>query len=214
MIPCLFLMNRTNTMILRGRERDNSVYWTVWIQWPGTSESQEYNEVVDTGAWCTLIPSSYKGTEWIYLSGVTGGSQELSVLEAEISLTGENWQKDTAVTGQGAPCILGIDYLRRGHFKDPKGYQWAFRIPKVPQGTPLFDMVVSAGEQTKPPTIKEETLRDLLLQQDCHKFMGPDEIHPRVLRELVEVIAELLSIIYQRSLLTGEVKHHLICLNK
>ena len=32
-----------------------------------------------------------------------------------------------------------------------------------------------------------------------------DEIHPRVLRELVEVIAEPLSIIYQCSLLTGEV---------
>ena len=35
--------------------------------------------------------------------------------------------------------------------------------------------------------------------------MGPDEIHLRVLRELAEVIGELLSIIYQRSLLTGEV---------
>ena len=48
-------------------------------------------------------------------------------------------------------------------------------------------------------------MRDLLLQLDCHKSMGPDEIHLRVLRELVEVIAEPLSIIYQRSLLTGEV---------
>ena len=35
--------------------------------------------------------------------------------------------------------------------------------------------------------------------------MGPGEIHPRVLRELAEVIAEPLSIIYQRSLLAGEV---------
>ena len=35
--------------------------------------------------------------------------------------------------------------------------------------------------------------------------MGPDEIHLRVLRELAEVIAELLSIIYQPSLLTGKV---------
>ena len=35
--------------------------------------------------------------------------------------------------------------------------------------------------------------------------MGLDDIHPRVLRELAEVIAELLSIIYQHSLLTGEV---------
>ena len=35
--------------------------------------------------------------------------------------------------------------------------------------------------------------------------MGLDEIHPRVLRELAEVIAEPLSIIYQHFLLTGEV---------
>jgi len=72
-----------------------------------------------------------------------------------------------------------------------------------PQGTPLSYLVVSAGEQTKPPTIQEETVRDLLLQLDCHKSMGLDEIHLRVLRELAEVIVEPLSIIYQRSLLMG-----------
>ena len=74
-----------------------------------------------------------------------------------------------------------------------------------PQGTPLSDLVVLAGEQTKPSTIQKETVRDLLLQLDCHKSMGLDEIHPRVLRELADVIAEPVSIIYQRSLLTGEV---------
>ncbi|GAB0206006.1 mitochondrial enolase superfamily member 1 [Grus japonensis] len=35
--------------------------------------------------------------------------------------------------------------------------------------------------------------------------MGPDGIHPRVLRELVEELAKPLSIIYQQSWLTGEV---------
>ena len=35
--------------------------------------------------------------------------------------------------------------------------------------------------------------------------MGPDEIHPRAVRELAGVIAKLLSIIYQCSLLTSEV---------
>ena len=53
--------------------------------------------------------------------------------------------------------------------------------------------------------IQEETVSDLLLQLDCHKSMGLDEIHLRVLRELAEMIAELLSIIYQHSLLTREV---------
>ena len=74
-----------------------------------------------------------------------------------------------------------------------------------PQVSPLSDLAALAGEQTKPPTIQEETVRDLLLQLDCHESMAPDEIHPRVLRELAELTAEPPSTIYQRSLLTGEV---------
>jgi len=35
--------------------------------------------------------------------------------------------------------------------------------------------------------------------------MGPDGIHPRVLRELAEELAKPLSINYQQSWLTGEV---------
>jgi len=106
-------------------ERDNQVYWTVWIRWPGTSDPQEYKALVDTGAQCTLMPSDFKGSESICISGVTRGSQDLSVLEAEVSLTGQEWQKHPIVTGPEAPCILGVDYLRRGYFKDPRGYRWA-----------------------------------------------------------------------------------------
>ncbi|KAK4810453.1 LOW QUALITY PROTEIN: hypothetical protein QYF61_004233, partial [Mycteria americana] len=109
-------------------ERDNWVYWTVCVRWPGTSDPQEYKALVDTGARCTLKPSSYTGAEPICICGVTGGSQQLTVLEAKVSLTGNEWQKHPIVTGPKAPCILGIDYLRRGYFKDPKGYRWAFGI--------------------------------------------------------------------------------------
>lgn len=102
-------------------ERDNWVYWTVWIQWPGTAAPQEYRALVDTGAQCTLMPSSYVGTESICISGVTGGSQQLTLSQAEISLSGNEWHKHPLVNGLEALCILGIDYLRRGYFKDPKG---------------------------------------------------------------------------------------------
>ncbi|KAK4826486.1 hypothetical protein QYF61_009559 [Mycteria americana] len=60
------------------------------------------------------------------ISGVAGGSQQLTVLEAEVNLTGNEWQKHPTGTGSEAPSILGIDYCRRGYFKDPKGYWWAF----------------------------------------------------------------------------------------
>ena len=47
------------------------------------------------------------------------------------------------------------------------------------------------------PTIKEEAFRDLLLHLVCLKSMGPGGIQPGVMREMAEVIAKLLSIIYQ-----------------
>ncbi|GAB0205217.1 hypothetical protein GRJ2_002987300 [Grus japonensis] len=74
------------------------------------------------------MPLNYEGVEPISISGVTGGSQQLTLLEVEVSLTGNEWQKHPFVTGPEAPCILGIDYLRKGYFKDPKGYWWAFGI--------------------------------------------------------------------------------------
>jgi len=59
----------------------------MWIQWPGTSDPQEYKALVDTNAQRTLMSSSYEGAEPICISGVTGVSQQLTVLEAEMSLT-------------------------------------------------------------------------------------------------------------------------------
>ncbi|RMB97413.1 hypothetical protein DUI87_26141 [Hirundo rustica rustica] len=115
----------------QGEARENRVYWTVWIRWPGTSEPQKYEALVDTGSQCTLIPSEYVGTEPISIAGVTGGSQELTLLEAEVSLTRKEWQKHPIVTGSGAPCILGIDFLRNSYYKDSKGFRWAFGIAAV-----------------------------------------------------------------------------------
>ncbi|KFW85634.1 LINE-1 reverse transcriptase, partial [Manacus vitellinus] len=53
--------------------------------------------------------------------------------------------------------------------------------------------------------IQEETVSGPLSHLDAHKSMEPDGIHPRVMRELAEELAKLLSIIYQQSRLTGEV---------
>ncbi|KAF1552038.1 hypothetical protein FQV20_0001515, partial [Eudyptula albosignata] len=74
-----------------------------------------------------------------------------------------------------------------------------------PQGTWPPELE-DRGEQGEPPIIQEEAVNDLLCHLDAHKSMGPDGIHPRVLRELLaEELAKPLSIIYQQSWLTGEV---------
>jgi len=55
------------------------------------------------------------------------------------------------------------------------------------------------------PLVEEDCVRDRLSDLNAHKPMGPDGMHPRGLRELVEVIAEPLSIIFERSWRTREV---------
>ncbi|KAK4833057.1 hypothetical protein QYF61_027719 [Mycteria americana] len=55
------------------------------------------------------------------------------------------------------------------------------------------------------PFVDTEIVKDHLYQLNVHKSMGPDRIHPRVLKELVDVIAGHVSIIDQRSWESGEV---------
>ena len=66
-----------------------------------------------------------------------------------------------------------------------------------PQGTQPLELKDRDGGLNNLPTIQEETVSNLLLHLDCHKSMGPNGIHPRVVREPAKVIAEPLSIIYQ-----------------
>lgn len=62
------------------------------------------------------------------------------------------------------------------------------------QSTQLSELEDRDGELNKLSVIqKGKQFSNVLLDLDCHKSIGPDRIHLRVLRELVEVIAKLFS---------------------
>ncbi len=125
---------------------------------------------------------------------------------------------------QGMKCFWGFiksgrkDYRKIGPLRDrgtttedPKEMadllngQFESVFSKDDQTTP--DVLPDSSPHPKMPdiVITEPGVRKMLERLKPHKAMGPDEIGPRVLKELAPTIAPILTIIYRRSYETGQI---------
>ncbi|KFV93426.1 hypothetical protein N326_03011, partial [Eurypyga helias] len=55
------------------------------------------------------------------------------------------------------------------------------------------------------PMVREDQVSEHLRNLKVHKSMGPDEIHPRVLKEIADEVAKLLSITFEKLCWSGKV---------
>jgi len=80
-----------------------------------------------------------------------------------------------------------------------------FSAKADPQESQSLEVREEAYRKDDLPLVEEDCVRDHLSDLYAHKSMGPSVMHPRVLRELADVIVEPHCTTFERSWRTGEV---------
>ena len=74
-----------------------------------------------------------------------------------------------------------------------------------PQPSSVDGLQVGDQRGKAPPTVRKDQVGDCLRNLKVHKYMERDKMHPRVLKELSDVIAKPLSMVFERSGQSGKV---------
>ncbi|GAB0185742.1 mitochondrial enolase superfamily member 1 [Grus japonensis] len=193
-------------------ERHGFDGWTTW--WIRNWLDGRAQQVVVNGSvskWRTATSGVPQGSYW--------DRHFVGDMDRGIECTLSKFANDTKLCGvvdtlEGRDAVQrDLDRLERwahaNHMKFSKAkckvLHIVFTAKAGPQESQTLEVREKVWRKEDFPLVEEDPIRDHLGKLDTHKSMGPDGMHPRVLRKLADVIAKPLSIISERSWKTGEV---------